>query len=146
MEPSKNYGWTRPAGWALMVVAAAMSVFIFGYYFWPYRPQMTVVDRVADPVPGQVWEWADGSQSGGMRYGPWPRRDGDPGNLILDVRDGWVRFDPRHIDEQQRAVRCRGISLDKRMPLDEFKRRYRREVPSGDGGTPSRSTPGGERP
>lgn len=59
-----------------------------------------------NPEPGQKWAFRDDCK------GPWPARGCLP-VTILDVRDGWVRYDMYAFKDQ-------------RMKLDNFARMYRR--------------------
>ena len=56
------------------------------------------------PKPGERWAFMD-------KQGPWPSKEFTP-VVILDVRDGWVRYDM-------------SIFKDQRMELDLFARMYR---------------------
>lgn len=133
METTKGFS---PLKWLLVAIVAGvwlMLGFIAGarHERGEFLFLKSPAERAA-PVAGEVWEWAEGSQSSATRYGPWPRRDFELGNLILDVRDGWVRFNSCWLYESQTTthnVNCGGYSADRRMPLAEFMLIYRREVP-----------------
>lgn len=56
------------------------------------------------PKPGERWAFMN-------KQGPWPNKDYAP-VVILDVRDGWVRYDM-------------SVLKDQRMELDFFVRLYR---------------------
>ena len=57
------------------------------------------------PKPGDSWAFMD------KQKGPWPSKEYTP-VVILDVRDGWVRYDMIMVKDQ-------------RMKLDLFARMYR---------------------
>lgn len=56
------------------------------------------------PKPGERWAFQG-------KQGPWPNKEHRP-VVILDVRDGWVRYDME-------------VFKDQRMELDLFARMYR---------------------
>jgi hypothetical protein len=68
---------------------------------------------VPDPVPGEQWVFVRRTRPGD----PWPAEDaGYLPVLILDVKDGWVRYGGGCIIKDERAKRC------------DFMRQYRKVV------------------
>jgi hypothetical protein len=65
------------------------------------------IERRADPRPGEDWHFCKPKQ------GPWPSEQLGQSVRVLDVAEGWVRFDM-------------AVFRDQRMRVDTFKCCYRR--------------------
>ena len=54
---------------------------------WPFK-------KTPNPQPGEKWYFKDNCQ------GPWPKED-VPHVTIVDVKEGWVRYDMRYFKDQR---------------------------------------------
>jgi hypothetical protein len=87
-----------------MVVTALTAALILYALVWIAKLAALGLRCKQTPRPGERWAFVD-------KQGPWPSKDYSP-VVILDVREGWVRYDM-------------SMFKDQRMKLDLFARMYR---------------------
>jgi hypothetical protein len=87
-----------------IIVTVLTAALILYALVWIAKLAVLGRRRKQTPKPGERWAFVD-------KQGPWPSKDYSP-VVIVDVREGWVRYDMT-------------MFKDQRMKVDLFTRMYR---------------------